>query len=295
MKLAGVLLLATVLQGATYCVTVAGLGGEPDYEQRFASQAQELEKLLKGSGEEIQMHTLYGAAATKEGLRNALDSVAKQAKGEDALIVVLIGHGSFDGVDYKFNVPGPDVSSTELAAMLDRVPAGKQLIVNTTSSSGASVHALQRPNRTVFTATKSGTEKNATVFARYWIEALRDPAADTDKNEVISALETFRFAEQRTKQFYETNKRLATEHPVMGGGEQDAQVGAGRFAVLRIGSVQLAAQDPAKRELLARREKLEIAIDQLKLQKAAMPAAEYKQQLQTLLLDLARTQEELDK
>jgi hypothetical protein len=33
----------------------------------------------------------------------------------------------------------------------------------------------------VITATKTGTEKNATVFARYWAEALRDPAADTTR------------------------------------------------------------------------------------------------------------------
>ena len=49
----------------------------------------------------------------------------------------------------------------------------------------------------VITATKTGTEKNATVFARYWVEALRDPAADTDKNETISALEAFRYAERK--------------------------------------------------------------------------------------------------
>ena len=68
------------------------------------------------------------------------------------------------------------------------------------------VHALQKPNRTIITATKSGTEKNATVFPRYWIEALRDPAADTDKNEVVSALEAFKYAEAKTKEFYETKQ-----------------------------------------------------------------------------------------
>ena len=138
--------------------------------------------------------------------------------------------------------------------MLDRVPAGRQLVVNATSASGASVHALQKPNRTVITATKSGTEKNATVFARYWIEALRDAAADTDKNEVITALEAFKYAELKTKQFYETNKRLATEHPMLDGGDQQGPINAGRFALLRVGSAQIAAKDPAKRALLDKRE-----------------------------------------
>jgi hypothetical protein len=291
------LFLATALaaHSATHCVVVGGLGGEPDYEQRFASQVQEIEKLLGSEGGDKTVRTLHGIGSTKTAVRAAMDEAAKQSKPEDTFVLMLIGHGSFDGSEYKFNIPGPDITGTELAALLDRVPAARQLVVNMTSSSGASVHALQRPNRTVVTATKSGTERNATVFARYWVEALRDPAADTDKNEVVSALEAFKFAETKTKQFYETNKRLATEHPMLDGGDQQGTTNAARVALLRLGSIQKATNDPAKRALLAKRETLEIEIEQLKLQKAAMPVDQYKKELQALLLDLARTQDELDK
>jgi len=295
LKVAPVLLLfgLSSLHATTWCVTVAGLGGEPDYDQRFTSQAGEAQKLLQAAGPDIQVTTLSGAGATRAALQSTLQGIAGKAKASDELIVFLIGHGTFDGTDYKFNLPGPDLSGTELAALLDRIPA-RQLIVNGTSASGASVHALQKPNRTVITATKSGTEKNATAFPRYWIEALRDPVADTDHNEVVSALEAFKYAEAKTKDFYERNKRLATEHPTLDGGEPQGPVTAGRFAVLRIGSVQKASQDPAKRALLEKREELEVAIDQLKLQKAAMPTEEYRRQLQALLLQLAKAQAELD-
>jgi hypothetical protein len=295
MRFAGLLLLAGTLTATTYSVTVAGLGGEPDYEQRFANWAKEFDKNLKAAGEEMKSQMLVGPDATKVRVREMLEQIAREAKAQDSLLVFLIGHGSFDGLDYKINIPGPDISSVELAGMLDRVPGERQLVVNATSASGASVHALQKPNRTVITATKSGTEKNATVFARYWIEALRDDTADADKNEVITALEAFKYAEQKTKQFFETNKRLATEHPMLDGGDQQAQIAAGRFALLRLGSAQLAAKDPAKRALLDKREHLEDQIDQLKFQKAAMPLDEYKKQLQSLLLELARTQAEIDK
>ena len=68
----------------------------------------------------------------------------------------------------------------------DHIAATRQLIINTTSASGGSVKALQRHDRVVIAATKTGTEKNATVFARYWVEALQDPGADTDKNQIIT-------------------------------------------------------------------------------------------------------------
>lgn len=291
----GILALAAAMTASatTHCIVVAGLGGDPDYEQRFAAWAQDLDKTLRETPE-TQVETLSGAKATRANVRLALETAAKKATAEDSLVLVLLGHGTFDGTEYKINLPGPDMTAIELASLLDRVKASRQLVVNATSASGGSQHALARQNRTVITATKSGTEKNATVFPRYWIEALRDAAADTDKNEVISAFEAFQFAQGKTKQFYDTNKRLATEHALLDGGDSDGPMNAGRFALLRIGSIQKAAADPAKRALLTKREQLETDIDKLKFQKAAMPTDQYKRELQALLLELAKTQAEID-
>jgi hypothetical protein len=291
------------LPAATYYVTVSGLGGEPDYEQRFGMWAKDIEKVLKTSPD-AQVETLVDG--TREQVRAALDRVAKEAQPQDAVVLMLIGHGSFDGYEYKINLPGPDLSGAELGALLDRIPATRQLVVNMTSASGGSIESLRRSNRVVITATKAGSEKNATVFARYWVEALSDPAADTDKNDVVSALEAFRYADKKTAAFYESQKRLATEHAVLedtGKGEAvrapapengEGQLAAA-FPLLRIGAAATAAQNPAKVELLAKREQLEQQIDKLKYEKAAMAPEEYKKQLGALLLELARTQEALDK
>ncbi len=218
---------------------------------------------------------------------------------------MLIGHGSYDGDEYKMNLPGPDMTAEDLAALVDRIPARRQLVANMTSASGASLAALQKPHRTVITATKSGTERIAVVFARYFVSALQDEAADTDKNEVISALEAFDFANRKSQEFYESQKRLATEHAMLedtgkGDGVRDpsAANGAGlearNFALLRMGGMQLASQDPAKRALLEKKESLEEEIDKLKYEKAAMPAGDYRAQLTELLIELAKTQKALD-
>ena len=304
MKLLAFLLAAATAHAATFYVTIAGLGGEAEYEQRFHGWASDLKKIVSAAGD-AKVETLEKSDATKANVRAALDKVAKDAKAEDAIVVTLIGHGSFDGADYKFNIPGPDITGAELAGMLDRIPAKRQLVVNMTSCSGGAIPALRRENRVVISATKAGTEKNATIFARYWVEALRDGAADTDKNETVSALEAFRYAEAKTAKFYEQMKRLATEHAVIedtgkGDGvktpspENGYGLVAGSFPVLRMGTLARSS-DPERRKLIDRKEELEQQIDQLKYQKAAMPIEDYRKQLGVLLLELSKTQAELDK
>jgi len=277
--------------GATYLLTVAGLGGEPDYEQRFGMLATETDKILRGGGQTDRVvETLKGADATRQKVEAALNRMASQAKPADAFVLMMIGHGTFDGAEYKFNLPGADISGTELATLLNRIPAGRQLVVDMTSASGGAAGVLKKDNRTVITATKSGMEKNATVFARYWVEALRDPAADVDKNETVSALEAFQYAEKKTSGFYSEQKRLATEHP-----QVDDQQHAAAFALLKFGSAAAVANDPAKRELIAKREEIENKIDALKYQKSLLAPDDYRRQLTGLLVELSKAQEAIDK
>lgn len=288
----------------TYYVTVAGLGGEPDYEQRFTAAAHDLDRVFKAGGSNAHVFTLSGPQATAAQLKSTLAEIARQARAEDDFVLILIGHGSFDGTEYKLNLVGPDPSGAELAAMCDRIATRRQLIVDTTSASGGVIPALQRSGRAVIAATKSGTEKNATVFVRYWVEALQDPSSDTDKSDSVTALEAFTYASKKTMAFYDSQKRLSTEHAVFedsGHGEPARTVGSGQgalmssFTVLRLGPAQQAANDPAKRALLAQKEDLEQKIDILKYGKAAMDPAEYKKQLTSALLALAKVQQELDK
>jgi hypothetical protein len=289
------LAFALAAQANTFYLTVAGLGGEPDYEQRFALLASETEKTLKTHAPDASIETFKGASATKANIRAALGRIAAAAKPQDSVVVLLIGHGTFEG-DYKFNLPGPDLSAQELAELLNKIPATRQLVVNTTSASGGGNEALRKANRILISATKTGSENNATVFARFWVEALGDPSADTDKNGSVSAMEAFRFAEGKTKAFYEEQKRLSTEHAVIEDSPKGGAAGqlAMSFSVLRLNG-ESASSDPAKRTLQAKRDQVESQIDQLKFQKSLLAPELYRAQLSKLLLELARVQEELDK
>ena len=306
MRICLLLLCAAVsAHAANYFVIVAGLGGEPEYETQFAKWAQDLDHELN-TGADTHVITLSGPAATKQQVEQALNKVTEESSASDAFALFLIGHGSFDGVDYKINLPGPDMTGADLAKALNRIPARRQLVVNMTSCSGASLATLAKKERVVISATKSGTEKNAPVFARYWVDALHDPAADTDKNGSITALEAFRYADRKTTAYFEAEKLLATEHALItdtanAAGVRDPKPENGQgllaasFILIRAKGEGAKALTPEKQHLVSKKEDLEAKIDRLKYEKAAMDESEYKQQLTALLLELARTQAEIDK
>ncbi len=303
------LLLATAFyaNAANYYLTIAGLGGEPDYDAQFARWAGDLDHQLKLNGAEAHVETISGAAATRAHVQEVMNRLADQINADDAFSLFLIGHGSFDGTDYKFNVPGPDITATELRDWLSHIKATRQLVVNMTSCSGASMAVLASKNRIVITATKSGNEKNATVFPRYFIDAFHDASADTDKNGSVTALEAFKYSQQKVTEYFTTEKLIASEHALFSdtgsanavrdpGAQNQQGMLASAFPLLRPPSeVAAVAPNPAKQRLIAHKDDVEAQIDRLKYQKTSLPEAAYKQQLSALLLDLAKTQAEIDK
>ena len=119
-------LLALEAQATTFYVIVAGLGGEPDYEQRFTTAANDLGRIFKSAGATARVYTCVGTLATAARFRDTINTIARDARADDDFVLILIGHGSFDGVEYKFNLPGPDVTAAEIAAMCDRVASRRR-------------------------------------------------------------------------------------------------------------------------------------------------------------------------
>jgi hypothetical protein len=283
-----VLVLARPAHAELYCVIVAGLGGEPQYQKEFDESAaaigRALSRVVKAPDRVIR---LGGAAATRDGIEKALRSVQTRLAPADRLAVFAIGHGSYDGEQYKFNVPGPDPTAEDWAKWLAQMPAKRQLVVQATSASGALVEALQAPGRIVVTATRSGMERNATVFGRYWAEALSDPAADLDKNGWISAREAFDHAQRAVAGFYARGVRLATEHPRMEGE-------AASFELARVEAEPASAPHTGAGPTLARRAALLGEIEALRAKKAALDVDAYYRALEKLAVELAELQDQIE-
>ena len=127
---------------------------------------------------------------------------------------MLIGHGTFDGREAKFNLRGPDMTDLELSEWL--APYKRPVVViNCASASGPFINRLSGSNRVVITATKSGYETNFARFGQYLAEAIADPHADLDKDGQVSLLEAFLTASSRVDEYYRTHSQLATEHALL--------------------------------------------------------------------------------
>jgi hypothetical protein len=289
--LAATLLAAPTLAGAaSFTFIVAGLGGEPEYEQRFREETAVIgaAAVEAAGGDQSHVVMLTGEQARRDSLRREFQEFAAKIKPADSVTVVLIGHGTFDGEDYRFNIPGADITGSELGQLFDRLPAKQQLIVNATSSSGATIELWQRPERVVITATKSGGERTATRFAQYWGQAVSGADADLNKDEVVTAAEAFDYANRQVAASYKSEVALATEHARMAGEETAA------FTVARIGSSASSGATPEVTALLAQRGQIEHDLEGVKGRKASLSEDQYYDELEGVLVRLALLQKQID-
>src|SRR5579885_1357331 len=170
-------------------VIVVGAPGTPEYASEFRAWADQWKAAAtKGGAEPILIGTSDRPPSPSDRDRLQAALAERSQPAHEPLWVVLLGHGTFDGKEAKFNLRGPDVSDQELAKWLEPVkrPA---IVIDASSASAPFLARLSGPNRIVITATRSGGEVNFTRFGRYISEAIADPRADLDKDGQTSLLE----------------------------------------------------------------------------------------------------------
>ena len=274
---------------ATYTFVVAGLGGEPAYEQKFRENAAAVAIAAeKAAGSTANVIALTGDAAKADAVKRELKNLASRMNANDTAVVVLIGHGTYDGDAYRFNLPGPDLTDRDLARLFDELPARDQLIINATSASGPTVERWQKQRRVVITATKSGGERTATRFAQYWAQAVASAAADTNKDQIVTAAEAYAYATREVEAAYKADASMATEHARLEGENAD------RFTLARLGDAALTPDNPEVAALLSQRGAIEQDLYRVKERKAELADTQYYDELEHVLVRLALLQKQID-
>jgi hypothetical protein len=283
---------------------IVGASGEPEFATNFNHQATLWQNAAKQADCRLTTLGLELGNSTNDidQLQLVLDKEPKNGPGE--LWLVLIGHGTFDGKEARFNLRGPDLSATELASWLQ--PFHRPIaVIDTASSSAPFLNKLSATNRVIITATRSGNEQNFARLGQYFAEAITDSDADLDKDGQVSLLEAFLMASRAAQEFYKLEGRLATEHALLDDNGDGLGTPADWFRGLRalkkpkestsldgllarqwhlVSSDSEAALTADQR---ARRDALERAILVHREKKGQLPEDEYYRELEKRLLELA--------
>jgi hypothetical protein len=286
-------------------VVVVGAEGSAEYAPEFARSADRWAAAAKQAS---ARYVEVGRDPTaKDDDKSRLKSLLDQEVAKDAspLWLILIGHGTFDGKEAKFNLRGPDVSDQELADWLK--PCRRPLaVIDCSSSSAPFLNKLSGEGRVVITATQSGNEIHFARFGDQMSAAIADPAADLDKDGQTSLLEAYLAASHRVDDFYKQAGRLATEHALIDDNGDARGTPATFFQGTRATRaakdgapvdgprahqwhlIMSATEQAMSPDLRTRRDALELKIESLRAKKSTLAEADYYARLDALLLDLAR-------
>jgi len=208
---------------------------------------------------------------------------------------VLIGHATFDGVDAKFNLVGPDMDLAEWSGLVRGFP-GRVIVVNSAPASSPFIERLSGPRRIVVAATDSVAQRFDTVFPEFFVRALTDGNADLDKNGRVSVWEAFAAASMGVRRYYTQRGQRGTEHAVRddnGGGvgrEAGADGADGSLSSRLYLDPDVPGTAPTDEELLRllqRRATIQIDVDELKQRRQLLTPDEYQKEFERLMLALS--------
>jgi len=282
-----------------WLIVVTGIGGTPQYDSLFAAETAALAGATHARLGVPDDHILR--VSTSEAVQRSLADVAARSRPGDVVALVLIGHGSALGGSPRLNLAGPDLTVEQLGRALAGFQTQEVIVVNTASASGPWIEPLAGPRRTIITATRSATERDETVFARYFTEAFGNDAGDTDKDGRLSVLEAFEYARAAVDRHYTASRHLRTEHALLesdGDGRGSltpaADADGRRAAALFLDVPHVAAADTALTSLLARRDSLQRALAALQSRRPVTVSTDstvstaFTRELERLLLEIAQ-------
>jgi uncharacterized caspase-like protein len=273
-----------------HVLIVTGLSGEPQYRPVFEAESALLAENAKSKwgvqdsslivlGEDAAFDARHTrGVATKENVGKAFLELAHRVSPGDVIFVFLNGHGGGEGPQSRVNLPGPDPTAAEYADWLAGFAKERVVFVNAASGSGDFVPVLSAPNRLVVSATKTGLERNETVFAKHFVRGIAGGDADADKDGRISVWEIFDYTKKEVARAYENEKKLLTEHAVLSDTSLARSIAFGGIA---------ASSDPRIRALVAERSQLETDVAALRARKATMDSTAYTAALEKLVLAIA--------
>jgi hypothetical protein len=244
-RLAGIVLFATIAlaarsvadepsmaaKGTRRALILCGLPGDDEHRALYAGAT---EQIVKGLVEQSGFATadvwvrfgnepkpgdgpaLQGSRglSNRENIAADADALRKISMPDDALWVIVLGHGHFDGRRSHLNLPGSDLTDSAFARLFEGIKANEQVFFITTSASGFFLKPLAARGRVSIAATEADQEVNETLFPLALAEILASPPAvsDRDKDGTLSVFELYLAVVANVIGRYVEDELIPTEH-----------------------------------------------------------------------------------
>ncbi len=227
-----VLLLALLLipfrggYAEDYVLLLGGLGGEKSFYDAFWSATSRFYQLLTDeygySAEQITFlfedegdgSGIVDAEARRDSILAAFDELSEKIGPTDRFILFMLGHASRSAQGVKFNLPGRDISEAEYVKGLNGISTAHKVLIFAFPYSGGFFRGASAPGTVIVTSSSANEGYSLQAgFGALFVNAFSTPDADKNSDGAISVLEAFLWVQQGTKDWYENDGSIQSEHP----------------------------------------------------------------------------------
>ena len=229
-----VCLTATTAFAADYVLIIGGVAGEKSFYDAFWGATSRFHQLLtdeygyapdqitflfedmgdidRGGQGELE---LVDTESNREQVFAAFDQLTETVQPSDRFLLFMIGHASRTGRgSAKFNLRGRDITEAEYVTLINGIPAENQILIFGFPYSGRLVPQLSAPGRIILTSSSPNEGYSLQAgFGDVFVSAFSTADNDINSDGDISLLEAFLSLQTQTKEWYESDGTIQSEHP----------------------------------------------------------------------------------
>jgi hypothetical protein len=203
-----------------FAIIISGASNDRQHYNWFLSSTAMAYKLLNNNGyTDENIYYLFedkkepdvDYLSTMSNFKEVIRDIKSRSGIADTILMILIGHGGFDGVNSYCCLSDNNLYDTEMADMFKDIIRNKLIFVFSPCNSGGFIDNLSGNNTVVITSTRKD-EANRAAFIEPFLAAFDGPG-DSDIDGKISFAEAFNFASASVKQQYADNSwGIPAEH-----------------------------------------------------------------------------------
>ena len=210
--------------GRLHVVLVGGINKDPE---EIRSKDRAMLRLSRYFADTVgvpaeRLHVLvakdsYVTTATGESTADAVRATLAQLaglSGEDRLVVYYTGQANLVGDSLRLNLPGPDLTHTELAEALAPLHPGLMVVILDCPGAGVAAKPLAAPNRVLVLSARSD-QPTSTRFSDYFVAALEETESDFDSDGSVTLLEAFQRTAQQLDALFREQSLLKSENALL--------------------------------------------------------------------------------